>query len=45
MVLALCIIGALLAAALVLLVLPWIVFMFDRPFELYERYLEWVANR
>jgi hypothetical protein len=42
---ALAILGGVLLAALMLLGLPWVIHLFDRPFEAYERYLDWVLRR
>jgi hypothetical protein len=42
---ALSIIGGVVLAAFLVLVLPWVIHLFDGAFELYERYLVWVERR
>jgi hypothetical protein len=39
------VLGGVLLAVLVCLALPWLMPLLERPFVLYERYLDWVERR
>jgi hypothetical protein len=41
----LAILGGVLLAVLICLGLPWVMPLLDRPFSLYERYVDWVGRR